>query len=214
MSKKVIFNTMKATAIESMSQFHQALFKMRELRKQFNSDKANIDKKINETLENRKKAIEGGMDEEEAVRQYDIAQLYRDQTALKEAYRADCKPWKEQSKKALELIPENTHKAYCEAMDKGEMAGLSKAVEQFCQNIGATNQGGSAISKMATKIAVRVSGRKKATGQAAEDGKYTQNKTRRAFDELFMLVLIEYLIEEKGIFVINDDNTLSMKEFK
>ena len=67
---------------------------------------------------------------------------------------------------------------------------------------------------MATKIAVRVSGRKKATGQAAEDGKYTQNKTRRAFDELFMLVLIEYLIEEKGIFVINDDNTLSMKEFK
>lgn len=213
MSKKVVFNTMKVSAIESMSQFHQALFKMRELRKQFNSDKANIDKKINETLEDRKKAIESGMDEEEAVRQYDIAQFYRDQTALKEAYQRTCKPWREQSKKALELIPESTHKSYCEAMDKGEMAGLTKAVEQFCQNIGATNQGGSAISKMATKIAVRVSGRKKATGKDAEEGKYTANKSKRAFNELFMLVLIEYLIEEKGIFVINDDNTLSMKQF-
>ena len=213
MSKNVIFNTMKATAIVSMSQFHQALFKLRKLRKEFAEAKKAIDKKINETLEDRKKAIESGMDEEEAVRQYDIAQFYRDQTALKEAYQGACKPWKEQSKKALELIPENTHKAYCEAMDKGEMAGLTKAVGQFCQNIGATNQGGSAVSKMATKIAVRVSGRKKATGKDAENGKYTANKSKRAFNELFMLVLIEYLIEEKGIFVINDDNTLSMKQF-
>lgn len=213
MSKKVIFNTMKASAIESMSQFHQALFVLRKLRKDFTDQKKAIDEEIAKTLDNRKKAIESGMNEEEAVRQYDIAQFYRDQTALKEAYQRTCKPWKEQSKKALELIPESTHKSYCEAMDKGEMAGLTKAVEQFCQNIGATNQGGSAVSKMATKIAVRCAGRKKATGKDAEEGKYTANKSKRAFNELFMLVLIEYLIEEKGIFVINDDNTLSMKQF-
>ena len=213
MSKKVIFNTMKPAVIESMSQFNQSLFKLRKLRKEFTDAKKAIDKKINETLENRKKAIEGGMNEEEAIRKYDIAQLYRDQTALKEAYQKDCKPWKEQSNKALKFIPDNTHEFYKIAMDKGEMAPLTRAIEEFCQNIGATIQGGSAVSKMATTMAVRCAGRKKATGKDAENGKYTANKSKRAFNELFMLVLIEYLIEEKGVLVAGPDNTLSMKEF-
>ena len=214
MAKRISYNSLSNSAIMDFSDYHVAFKKVQALNAAFRKAKKSLDEQIAANISSRETAIKRGeMTEEEAVKKYDIAALYREINALREQLRVDCKPHKDRMSAIQDKLPEGLFSGYKSAMDKGEMSHLTKACETYLQHINATNPGGKAVSKFAQTMAIWVAGKRKASGKALEDGKYVTNKNERTFKELFMLCMLEILINEKGVLVVADDNTLSMKKF-
>lgn len=214
MAKRISYNTINAKAIENFSKYHVAFKKVQELNKAFRSAKKGIDEQIAANISSREEVIKRGeMSEEEAIKKYDIASLYRKINSLREQLKVDCKPWKDSMNNVQSTLSDSLFNGYKIAMEKGEMSHLTKACEDYLQSINATNPGGKAASKFAQTIALWIAGKRKASGKALEDGKYVVNKNERTFKELFILSMLEMLINEKGILIINEDNSLSMKKY-
>lgn len=215
MSKKINYNTLNQETISNMSEYHVAYKKLAELREQYRNDRDKIQSAINKKIADRDKELKrGSITADEAAEKYDVADLNRQLAALREQNRKDCKPWQESMRSSQkDLCPEYLFKGYELTMNKGEMTHLNKACQKYLETIGATNPGGTAVSKFATQLAIWVGGKIEARGKRGE-GHYVVNKDERNFSKLFVLSLLEFLVVDRKVLIVNEDNTLSMKDFE
>lgn len=230
---KINLGTIKENHMANFSVYHKAEMSLRKLAEDFKEEKSKTLAKIEECKNNRKAALEKGEKLEDVLVKFDLLPLDNELRALENKYKEDCKPHKETQKTVLSLLNENMYYAYLLASKKGDLSAkgtvvtkrdkngevketvkleksLKGYVTDFLNEIGAGNsENESAIDKFAQYISVNVSGMRTVN----KGDNYAEEKKERQFTKLFMAVFFQYAIIEKKIFVVNEDNSLSMRDF-
>ena len=213
MSKKVNFGTINAESLSTLSAFHVAMAKIDTINNSYKEKKAEVQSKLDTMLENRQNDIDAGIPTDEVIRKYDIAPLNKELRALSEAQKKELEPYKDAYKAAMSMLPDSLYEGYESAMKKGEMSALTSAIHPFLVEIGCITTE-STTSKFAQIMAVRCSGSRKASKTEKKEGNYVANKKANQFKEIFMLAFLQYVIVDKGVVTVNDDNTLSMTVYE
>lgn len=232
MSKKLNYGTINNEALSTISKYHVAYLEVKSLTETCRKEVKKIEAEIAEIKERRKNDLEQGLSEAEVLEKHPFDGRFEKINALEEQLRKDLEPHKKAKKEALsELIPADLYYGYilfCEkfSMDckgsveikkgkKTEIHDINTSykamVKDFAEKIGLGNtDNDTAIGKFANMMIVRTGGVVKCS--KGED--YTKFKSPSQYNELFMLVFLQFVIREKGVVTINDDGTLSMTVFE
>lgn len=231
MSKKVNFGTINAKSMVYFSTFHCSFQTLKALRNEYKSGMEKLQAEEAKILENRTHDIENGMPEEEAAHKWSLEETYRKMRILKAWFDKESKPHNEAKKNSLAILPDNLYLSYILAMQKGDLSAkgtltihkkksseeykLDKSFKgyilEFLEDIGCKGQDNdTALSKFVQIMSVRTSGMIKCS--SGED--FIKVKTASSFNELFMLAFLQYVIIEKGVVTVNNDNTLSMTVYE
>ena len=227
MSKKINLGTINENAMIHFSSYHYAYQTLKALRTEYRANLDLLEKEEEKLLENRKKDIEAGLPEEETVRKWSTEEVHKKMRALKFQFDKDCEPLNEQKKYALSILDERLYYSYALCMQKGSLSATGtytikrkKSTEEykieksykaiirdFLNEIGCKGQDNdTALEKFAQVMSIRTSGMIKCS--KGED--YVKVKSANQFKELFMLAFLQYVIVEKGVVTINEDQSLSM----
>lgn len=230
---KINLGTINNESMEKLSAFHYAIMELRRLRTEKRSAIEKIEKQIEELKESRKKALEQGESVEEVVVKYDILPLTNQISAIEEQFKKDCEPHNKSRKSAMDLIPSDIYYAYLLVMENGNPSAkgtvvtkrdkdgkvketvkvektMNALITDFANTIGLGNaENESAITKFATIMATRTNGMIKAN--KGED--YIKVKSESQYKEIFMLSFLQYAIIEKKVIIVQEDNTLVMRDF-
>lgn len=230
MSKKINFGTINAESIETLSRFHVAHVELRKLNEWKKSEIEKVQKGIEEVKEARKKDMESGISADVAISNHSLEDWLIKQNNILSEYDEKSKPHKDAQKEALKMLPDNLYYAYVLAMRKGDLSAsgtlttkkgknsveikveksLKNYIKDFSETIGCANtDNDTAMSKFAQTMSVRVSGNRVVNKGEA----FVSEKSASQFNKLFMYNFLQYVIIEKGVVVINEDNTLSMRVY-
>lgn len=232
MSKKINFGTINAESLSVLSDFNVAIFELRKLSETRKADVAKVEKEMDDLREKREKAIsDKTMTRDEAISAYSLEECYTKIAAINVKYDADCKPYKEAQKKALELVDDSIYYAYVLSNEKGSLGAtgtltlkkgkkseeikveksLKNSVRGFAEKIGCTGaENETALEKFATTMSLRVSGNKRKN----KGDEYVGEKTASQFRSDFIYNFLQYTIIEKGVITQSDNHTLSMTVYE
>ena len=231
MSKKINFGTINSASIKTLSDFHVAHVELRKLNDEKKSALEKVEEKIAKIKEERQKAVDGGMSADDAIIAHSFEEAFTERNTIIAKYDEESKPHKDAQKKALEMLPNNLYYAYVLAMRKGDLSAkgvltikkkkesieykleksLKGYVRDFAEEIGCSNtENETAMEKFAQTMSVRVSGNR----ILSKGDEFVGEKSASQFNKLFMYNFLQYVIIEKGVVVVNDDNTLSMKVYE
>lgn len=213
MSKKVIFGTINAESLSKLSDFHVAMINIDATNKEYKDKKDAVNEKLNTMLENRQNDLDAGIPTDEVVRKWDVAPLNKELRKLAEEQKKALEPYKTAYKEAMSLLPDSLYEGYEQAMSNGNMSKLTSAIHPFLIEIGCITTE-STTSKFAQVMSIRCSGARKASGKSKAAGNFISNKKENQFKEIFMLAFLQYVIVDKGVVTINEDNTLSMTVYE
>lgn len=227
MSVKVSFNNVNQEAIEMISDFNVALYRLDELRKDYKTANAKLEEVRKALVEKRQKALET-KNLEDLGDELSLAKVMSEIDALEEKYEKDCKPYKDAKSKAIKSLDNNLYYAYLYAMEKGLSStgtlalkkdkktgkvtesvkiekSFAKTIANWLVDIGATCPNDNAIDKFAQIMVAHVAGLKKTS--KVKNG-YATTKKSNEFKELFLRAFMQITIVEKGVFTMNDDHTV------
>lgn len=234
-SKNVNVNlgTINNESMEVLSKFHVARAEILRLKEEKKADIEKIESEIAELKAKRTEAIEAGEETESVVAKYDILPLHSKIASIENKFKEDCKPHQQAKKDAMSLIPTGIYHAYLLVMSTGNPASkgtvgvkrnkagevkesvkveksLANLIKDFAQTIGLGNSENEyAIEKFATIMATRTNGMMKSN----KGSDYIKVKSESQYKELFILSFLQYAIIEKKVVIVNEDNTLSMRDF-
>lgn len=229
MSKKVNFGTINQETISTLSAWNVAKVELSSLKKKLDADKAPHEEAIEKAKKNRQTDIDAGLPVDEAVRKWPTEEHYTAISALEEAYKKACEPHKKAQKAAYAMIEDIMYYSYVLAMQKGDCGATGKLtvkkgkdeviytfdksfkgyIADFLEKIGCYTDNATALGKFADVMKTRTAGVVKSN----KDGEYIKAKSPSQFKELFVRAFLQYVIVDKGVVTVNDDNTLSMTVF-
>lgn len=225
MSKKINFGTITEGVVDKMSTFHQAVKSIPAIR----AENARLKKPLNDErvklLNKREELIQGGTSYNEAISATSTFEVDKKINALDERVKKEVGELQKQMKDALDLIPDELYCAYACQQVKGDVSATGKVtigkkeyivastlkatVREFLVNCGCGNtDNDTAVKKCAEVLAVRVGGMKK------DSKNYIKLKGESEFKQLFMMAFLHYVIIEKGVITVNDDNSLSLTVYE
>ena len=231
MSQKINFGTINAEAMETLSAFHVAHVELRKLAESKKAEIEKVEKQIEEIKEARQKDIDSGISVDVAISNHSMESVLAERARIEAQYEKDTKPHKDAQKEALKLLPNSLYYAYVLAMKKGDLSASGKLtikkgkndtditveksikgyIKDFATSIGCSNtENDKAMDKFAQTMSVRVSGNR----IISKGEEYVGEKSASQFNKLFMYNFLQYVIIEKGVVVINEDNTLSMRVYE
>ena len=231
-SKKVNINlaTIKEDSMGKLSAYHVATIELKKLSEEYKENNKKLVEERDAIIENRKKALEEGRSIEEVAVEFDVVPVDNKIRALKNKYDDDKKPHAQAQKKALSILNENMFYAYMLASKKGDLSAkgsitikkgkkevtvnldksLKSYIKDFLVEIGAGNSDNdNAIEKFAQYMSVNTSGMRVSN----KVDTYAEEKRELQYNKLFMAVFFQYAIKEKKVLVVNEDNTLAMRDF-
>lgn len=231
-SKKVNVNlaTINNDSMGKLSSYHVATIELKNLSEEYKEAKKKLVEKREAIIENRKKALEQGTTVEEAAVEFDLVPVDNELRALDNKYKDDKKPHTQAQKEALSILSENMYYAYLLASKKGDSSAkgsitikkgkkevtvvleksLKGYIKDFLVEIGAGNaDNDNAIEKFAQYMSVNTSGMRVSNKLDV----YAEEKREVQYNKLFMAVFFQYAIIEKKVLVVNEDNTLAMRDF-
>lgn len=213
MAKKINFGTIRNKEMTMLSNYGIASKELDVLTKAYRAEKKKINERIDKILADRKTALDNGMSVDEVTVKFSTTEENTKLNALTEKYNKDKEPITKRIDECLELVPKNIYEAYKLAMEKGELAELTNAINTFLSKLGiATPE--KATSKFAQIMAVRISGMRKATAKDKKAGHYVSAKNDREFKELFICAFIEYVVNDKGVVEVDKETgALTLKKF-
>ena len=223
--------TINAEALEKFSKYHVAFVELKALAATFKEDRKALLEKKESILAQRKEALEKGESVDIVTAKFDLVPVENELRALENKYKEDKKPHTEAQKEALSVLNNNLYYAYMLSTQgdlnkkgsitlkkgkKSETIHLEKSfvgyVKDFLVEIGAGNaDNDNAITKFAQYLAINSSGMVIDNKSDSED--YAKEKREVQFKKLFMAVFFQYAIREKSVLVVNEDSTLSMRDF-
>ena len=225
--------TINAESMELLSKYHVARAELIRLREEKKNEIEKLESQLVELKEKRAKAIESGESTDEVVSKYDILPIHNQIASVENKFKEDCKPHNQAKKDALALIPSGIYHAYMLVMSTGNPSAkgtvvtkrtkdgkvkesvkveetMANLIKKFADTIGLGNADNeSAISKFATIMATWTNGMIKSN----KGEEYIKVKSESQYKELFMLSFLQYAIVEKKVVIVNDDNTLEMRDF-
>lgn len=230
MAQRINFGTIKEESINTLSAFHVAHVELRKLAEAKKEAIEKINAQIEEIKEARQKDIDSGIAVDVAISNHSLESVFAERSRIETQYDNDTKPHKDAQKEALKLLPDSLYNAYVLAMRKGDLSASGKLtvkrgkkeeeltvekslkcyIKDFAETIGCANtENETAMNKFAQTMSVRVSGNR--VVNKGDD--YVSEKSASQFKKLFMYNFLQYVIIEKGVVVVNEDNTLSMKKY-
>lgn len=215
MAKKINLTTINATSLTKLSNFNVALFKLADLKKQYDEDCNKVQEKIDELKASRGEAIDGGMSVDEAVAKYSTVELENKLTVLAVNYKTDCKPYKEDKKKACSLVPDSVFEGYVKSMDSvdGSSSEMTKTVIDFLKEVGVVAPE-AASSKLASWLVLHSAGsRRSSIANLLKKGDYFSSKKKDTLKEDFIRCFLQYGVKVKGVYEVNADYTISLHDF-
>jgi hypothetical protein len=232
-SVKINLGTINEESMAKLSAYHVARAELIRLREERKTSIEKVEIEIEELKKARKEALEQGEDTDTVIAKYDILPLTNKINAINEKFKEDCKPHNLAKKSALELIPDQIYHAYLLTMSTGNPSAkgtvvtkrdkdnkvkesvkvdktMATLIKEFATTIGLGNADNeSAISKFATIMATWSNGMIKAN----KGDDYLKVKSESQYKEIFMLAFLQYAIIEKKVIIVNEDNTLAMRDF-
>ena len=227
MSKSINFGKMSQGTIFNLNNYSKAVKTLEDMQKQLKI----ANEKLAEIQEKRNKAFEEDkLTRDEIIKKYPLSKQQKEVNSIIEAM----KPHKEAMKKATGFVPVGIYEAYKLAMLKGNIRATgslevtsgkkSKMVEikegfsfkdcviSYVRNFGTdcfetvTDKN---IEKVATTLLLRCSGMRK-NNKGTTLSTY---KSKQGFHDLFIRVVIDYLVYEKGVLDRAEDGSITRHQF-
>ena len=222
--------TINEETMQKLSAYHVALVELKGLAEWYKEGKKALMEEKDTICEQRKEALDNGESIDTVAVKFDLVPVENKLRKLENDYKEAKKPHVEAQKKALSVLDKNLYYAYLLSSQNGDLykkgsitikkgkksetikieKSFVDCVKSFLVAIGAGNADNeSAIDKFARYMAVNTSGM-----QVANKGDdYAKEKREIQFNKLFMAVFFQYAIIQKNVIVVNEDCTLSMRDF-
>ena len=230
MSKKVNFGTINVETLETLSKWNVAKSELSKLKAKFDVDVKPLNEEINKIKENRKIDMDAGIPIDDVLRKWPTESVNAKIAALEAQYKKDCEPHKEAQKAACAMIDDVMYYAYVLSMKKGDCGATGKImvkkgkkeeewtleksfkghISDYLEKIGCYTDNATALSKFADIMKTRTSG----TVKSNKDGEYVKAKSASQFKDLFIRNFLQYVVVDKGVVTVNEDNTLSMTVYE
>lgn len=219
MSKKINLGTINNVTINALSTFHVAIIEAKKASKAHSEKNKALNEELEKQIAKRDEAIKSGKTPEEAINEFSVELIYKKINAENERYKKAMKALNDDKKEGYSLLSDALYSSYLLAMKRGDFNATGKLkdvsveksfkalVKEFLTGIGCDAENNTALDKFVNTMVVRVAGMKKASATSDD---YVVSKSKRQFNELFLLCFLQYTIVDKGVITVNDDNTLSM----
>lgn len=226
MSKRVNLGTINADFVSTLSSYNVALSAITKAGEVRNAAIKKADAKEAEIKASRKKAMEEGMSQDEAISKYSFEEAVQMRADAKTAYDKAVEPHIKAKKSAYESVSDSLYYAYLLCMEKGTLKATGKLelkkgksvevheitrtysqeIANFLTDIGVDATNKTALEKFSEVMKTYTSGMIK----SSKEGEYLKAKGQTVYKDLFLRAFLSYTVNKLGVLTRNEDNTITM----
>lgn len=230
MSKKVNLSNLEVSFVEAVSAWNVAFGEIKKAASIRNEAISKADEEEKIILEARKKAIEDGKSENEAISLYSLEPVFKARNAAKIAYIEAIKPHKESQKNAYMCVSDGVYYAYLLTIEKMSMdakgtlelkkgkstevhtvdKSFKAEIKTFLESVGVLGTDNeTALNKAAEALRTLTAGSVKSN----KPGEFLKAKGMSAFKDLFIRAFLTYGVK-RNVLVVAEDGTVTMRTFE
>ena len=230
MSKKVNMSNLNVNFVEAVSAWNVAFTEIKKAAIIRKNAEIKADEEEKKLLEGRKKAVEEGHTENEAISLYSLEPIFKARNAAKVAYLEAIKPHKEAQKQAYLAVSDSVYYAYFLTIEKmsidargtleikkgksTEVHTVDKSfkaeIKAFLESVGVLGTDNeTALNKAAEALRTLTAGSVKSN----KPGEFLKAKGMSAFKDLFIRAFLTYGVK-RNVLVVAEDGSVTMRTFE
>lgn len=212
--KSINFGTINTVSMDVLSAFNVARVSLELEKARFSKIRKELETKKEEIIKNRETDLAKGVSVDEVTAKYSTMAIETELRKEKAIHEEIVAPFNEAKNNAITAFcTEDLYNAYTETVANGTTSKLSLEITKFLSALG-VNTPEKGVSKFAQLMSIRVNGRLVSNGKNfLNKGEYVKNRSQKQFFEQFINEFLEYVVNEKGVVIRNEDSTLSLKQF-
>lgn len=219
MSKKVIFNTINNEFLTALSDYNVNLHKLDTARKAHNEKSGKLLEIKKDIVAKREKAVEDRPETtvQELDKMYNLPEALRNIQAENLRYAEECKGYNEVLKNFIKIYIEDMdfYQNYITYIQSHSDKKLKESYRAFFQTIGAEGADNeTALNKIVDVLVQMIGSRMVNSTNSKGVWSYVKAESKSLYHKHFVSVLLQLLVNEKGVLTVLEDNSLIMTVYE
>ena len=229
MAKKINLSNLETSFVEAVSAWNLAFTEIKKAAAIRKNAEIKADEEEKTIFEARKKAVEEGKSENEAISLYSLEPVFKARNAAKIAYLEAIKPYKEAQKNAYVCVSDSVYYAYLLTIEKMSMdakgtlelkkgkstevhtvdKSFKAEIRAFLESVGVLGTDNeTALNRAAEALRTLTAGGVKSDKR----GEFLKAKGMSAFKDLFIRAFLTYGVK-RNVLVVAENGTVTMRTF-
>lgn len=193
--KKINFENINEKAMSQLEKFVAARVAIAKEDARYKKEVEPLYKRLESALDNREKDLAQGLNRDDVIRKYPIAEIENDIRKASAEHKENLKPLNSDLRSTYDFIPEGMHDSYVQKIESGKRGEFLTYTEKFLENLGIKEITQSALRNLAEMICDRLGVSVSSNKMLLEEGKLSSTLTAKQFNKLYMSVFCDILVQ-------------------
>lgn len=193
--KKINFENINEKAMNQLKKFVTARVAIAKEDARYKKEVEPLYKRLESALDNREKELAQGMDRDNVIRKYPIADIENDIRKASTEHKENLKPLNSDLRKTYDFIPAELYGAYVQKIESGKRGEFLTYTEKFLENLGIEEVTQSALRNLSERICDRLGVSVSNSKKLLDEGMLSSTLTSNQFSKLYMSVFCDILVQ-------------------
>ena len=199
MKKTINFATIAQENKNTLAGYVQARYDLAKEDARYKAEKKPLLTRKESILKDRENDINAGMSWDEATSKHSIEEVDRLLRVAERTHKELAEPFRQAQKDSYTFIPEGMYEAYKKKISEGKRGDFLDNIEAFFVNLGIIENPAPAVRKVAESISDKLGARVATSNKLLKTGALCTEMSKHQFNNLFMAVFCDMMIEKKVI---------------